>query len=124
MSKNKPYPKWVYHKTLPAKIISSDELEKYLEEGWKKSPAEFCHTPDFGVDPKDKAAVQQLGEAVTGVADFLDAELNLDKMTSNELDEVSEKHLGETFKGSKVAKIIKMKEAMKKEEALSKKEVN
>lgn len=32
---------WVYHKEYPAKIVSSDEYEDFLREGWVDTPAKL-----------------------------------------------------------------------------------
>lgn len=34
----KNYPKWLYHETLPATIVNSEEEEKNLGRGWQDEP--------------------------------------------------------------------------------------
>lgn len=88
----KTYRRWIYHKTEEAKIINSDEFKAYEDDGWKDSPAEFCKTTDFGVDPKDKEKVQTLGEAIEGVADRLNGELNVKVMDKEQLQMFAKEH--------------------------------
>ncbi len=87
------FKQWIYHATEEAKIINSDEFEGYQDDGWKDSPAEFCKTTDFGVDPNDSAKVQALGEAIEGVADRLNGELNIDEMDKDQLEDFAKEHL-------------------------------
>ena len=88
----KIYRRWIYHKTEEAKIINSDEFDAHEKEGWKDSPAEFCKTTDFGVDPKDTEKVQALGEAIEGVADRINGELNVDVMDKEQLAMFAKEH--------------------------------
>ena len=89
---SKIFKKWVYHKTETPKIINSDKYEEYEKEGWADSPAKFAKIKDFGVDESDPAAVQVLGEALEGVGDRLNGELNIDVMKKKELEEYARKH--------------------------------
>ena len=86
------YRRWIYHKTEEAKIINSDEFDSYKDDGWKDSPAEFCKTTDFNVDPKDKEKVQALGEAIEGVADRINGELNVNVMDKEQLAMFAKEH--------------------------------
>ena len=88
----KIFKRWVYHATNEPKIINSDEFKGYQKDGWKDSPAEFCKTTDFGVDPKDKEKVQMLGESIEGVADRLNGELNLKVMDKDQLEAFAREH--------------------------------
>lgn len=88
----KIYRRWIYHKTEEAKIINSDEFDSYEKAGWKDSPAEFCKTTDFGVDPKDTEKVQALGEAIEGVADRINGELNVNVMDKEQLAMFAKEH--------------------------------
>ena len=83
---------WIYHATNEPFIINSDEFKGYEKKGWKDSPAEFCKTTDFGVDPKDAEKVQMLGESIEGVADFLNGELNLSVMDKDQLEAYARGH--------------------------------
>lgn len=89
---SKVYRRWIYHETEKAKIINSDEFKGYETDGWKDSPAEFCKTTDFGVDPKDKEKVQTLGEAIEGVADRINGELNVEVMDKDQLEMFAREH--------------------------------
>jgi hypothetical protein len=86
------YRTWIYHKTEEAKIINSDEFESYKEKGWADSPSCFVKTTDFGVDPKDKEKVQALGEAIEGVADRINGELNIDVLDKEQLEMFAREH--------------------------------
>lgn len=35
------YPKWLYHRTLPAVIVNNPDEHKALGDGWAESPADF-----------------------------------------------------------------------------------
>ncbi len=35
------HPQWIYHRTEEPKIIDSDDLAGYAEEGWATTPAAF-----------------------------------------------------------------------------------
>jgi hypothetical protein len=89
---SKSYRRWVYHAELEPKIINSDEFEKYEKEGWADTPAKFAKIKDFGVDENDPAAVQVLGEAIDGVKDRLNGELNIDVMKKQGLEEFARQH--------------------------------
>jgi len=89
---SKVYRRWIYHKTDAPKIINSDEFKGYEKDGWKDSPAEFCKTTDFGVDPKDAEKVQMLGESIEGVADRINGELNVAVMDKEQLEMFAREH--------------------------------
>lgn len=84
--------RWIYHSTLPPQIINSDEFEKFSDDGWADTPAKFAKIKDFGVDENDPAAVQVLGEALEGVGDRINGELNVDVMEKKDLEEYARKH--------------------------------
>jgi hypothetical protein len=83
---------WVYHATLAPKIITSDKFEDYKNVGWSDTPATFAKIVDFGVDETDPSAVQVLGEAISGVAERLNGELNIGKMDKQQLEDYALKH--------------------------------
>jgi hypothetical protein len=103
------YRRWIYHKTEAPKIISSDDFKDYEGKGWKDSPAEFCKTTDFGVDHKDPAKVQTLGEAIEGVADRLNGELNLDVMDKEQLEMFAREHFNVELDRRKNIKTLRNK---------------
>lgn len=39
------YPKWLYHPTLPARIVPDEAAHKALGAGWVESPAD-CVAPE------------------------------------------------------------------------------
>jgi len=92
---------WIYHKTEQPKIIDSDDMEEYKEEGWRESPAPFLSVKDFDVDPDDMVAVQQLGDTVQGVVDALNGALNLDEMDIEGLEEYALEHFGQEIDAEK-----------------------
>ena len=85
------YRKWIYHKTEAPKVIDYDGED--LDEGWADSPAEFLKLEDVGIskaltdsgDEGETQKAQQSLEAVQGVVDSLNGELNLDEMSKEEL---------------------------------------
>jgi len=85
---------WIYHETEEPKIIDSDDFEQYEKNGWADTPAKFIKLDDFGVDPDDHISVQQLGDAVEGVAKSLNGALNIWKMDKDELEEYAREHYG------------------------------
>ena len=86
------YRRWIYHKTEEPMIINSDEFDSYEAKGWKDSPAEFCKTTDFGVDPKDSEHVQMLGDTIEAVADRINGELNVSVMDKEQLEMYAKEH--------------------------------
>lgn len=46
-----PYPKWLYHKELEAKVVHSEDEEKGLGGGWEESPAAFQLEGKEELDP-------------------------------------------------------------------------
>ena len=95
------YKTWIYHATEEAKIINSDEYEKYYKEGWQDSPAPFLLYEDLGLDSdkikaKDDEEIVKASiifKAVEGVIDCINGELNLDEMSKSELEDYARKHL-------------------------------
>lgn len=43
---NKVFKKWIYYKTKEAIIIDSNDLDGYLTDGWRESPADFEKVSD------------------------------------------------------------------------------
>lgn len=77
---------WIYHETEDPKIILSDEREAYKADGWSDTPATFIKTTDFGVDPEDSLAVQNLGESIEGVKNAANGAINIDIMDKKQLE--------------------------------------
>lgn len=90
MSKN--FRRWIYHAKNDPKIIDSCDFEKHEKAGWADTPAKFAKIVDFGVDENDPAAVQVLGEAIAGVNERINGELNLELMSKDELEKHARKH--------------------------------
>ena len=88
----KIYRTWIYHKTEDPKIVNQDEFESYKIKGWSDTPATFAKIKDFGIDETDASAVQVLGEAMEGVKDRLNGELNISIATKQELEDYALKH--------------------------------
>ena len=82
----KDFKQWIYHETNKPKIINSSEYEDQRALGWADSPAEFIKLEDVGIDKvkteagdKDETAkAQQALEAVEGVVQSLNNQLNID----------------------------------------------
>ena len=88
----KIFKRWIYHAELEPKVINSDEFDKHEKEGWADTPAKFAKIKDFGVDEDNQASVQVLGEAIQGVSERLNGELNIDVMNKKQLEEYALKH--------------------------------
>ena len=86
------FTRWIYHATKDPIIIKSDEFEKYESEGWAGTPAKFAKIKDFGIDENDESAVQVLGEALEGVNDRINGELNIGRMNKDQLFDFTNKH--------------------------------
>jgi hypothetical protein len=102
------YRRWIYHKDFDPKIIISNEFEKYESEGWADSPAKFSYIPDFGVDPEDEVKVNMLGEAIDGVADRINGELNISVMGKNKLEEYARRHFDVELDKRKSLKALRL----------------
>lgn len=98
---------WIYHKTEAPKIIDSDDMESYHDEGWRESPAPFIDIKDFGIDADDSVGIQQLGDMVQGVADSLNGALNLDEMSADQLREYALDHYGKHLDERSRAKTLR-----------------
>ncbi len=57
------YPKWLYHRTLPACIVHSVEEHMQLGSGWEESPAAFGIETHPGGPPDDTMAEESWTEA-------------------------------------------------------------
>ena len=88
----KLFRRWIYHATKDPKIIMSNEYDAYEKDGWSDTPATFAKIKNFGVDEEDPSAVQVLGEAIEGVKNRLNAELNIDVMSKIQLEEYAFEH--------------------------------
>ena len=108
---------WIYHETEEAKIINSNEREEYFSEGWADSPARFINLEDMGIDndkiqdgdEHETAKAQQALQAVDGVVDYLNGELNLDELTEEQLEKYLLKHFGEEADKRSTAKTLRVK---------------
>lgn len=107
----KTFKTWIYHPDHEPKIIDSDQFEEYEDKGWFDSPARFIKTTDFGIEPDDVMAVQALGESIQGVADSLNAQLNLEDMRPKDLKDYALEHHGMTIKGNR-EKLLKQVRAL------------
>ena len=106
------YRTWVYHETEEPKIVDSEDAQELYDNGWKDSPRYFVKTTDFGVDPDDEIKVQQLGEAIEGIAESLNGALNLQEMSVKELKAYAEKHYGKKLKAVVKPKMVEEIEAL------------
>lgn len=87
------YRTWVYKSKEEAKIIDSDDKQKYLDDGWADSPAAFIDIKeDFGIEPDNTMEVQGVGSAIDGVAKYHNNLLNIEKLTRKELDLFAKNH--------------------------------
>ena len=104
----KTFKQWIYHKTKKPKIINSDEFEKQKALGWSDTPADFVLISDFGIDGSDPAQVQVLGEALAGVSDMLNGQLNIDTMKRKDLEEYTNKHFNVQIDNFKSIKSLRL----------------
>ena len=63
----------------------------------------------FGVDEEDPAAVQVLGEALAGVGERINGELNLEVMSKKELEEYAIKHFNYDLDLRRTKKVLQAK---------------
>ena len=89
---SKIFKTWIYHETNEPKIINSNEFDSYKADGWSDTPATFALIKDFGINGDDPSQVQVLGEALDGIKDRLNSELNFDVMKKAELEEYARRH--------------------------------
>ena len=74
------YPKWLYHKTLPEKVVNSKEEHDALGKGWEETPAAF--------DKKsDEASQESTGDKNQGSKEPDIKKVNFAAMTVKELKE-------------------------------------
>lgn len=91
---------WVYHKDQEPKIINLVDLKEFIANDWRDSPAAFLNYVDVGIDMKkleekdDKEILKasQVFDAVEGIRECLNGELNLEEMSKEELETYSKKH--------------------------------
>lgn len=119
---SKIFKTWIYHETEEPKIVNSDEVESYFKDGWADSPIEFMDKSDFGIDQdkldegdfNEMMKGQQVVEAVKGVTDALNGELNLENMSKLQIKKYAEKHtdLKLVMSKTKPKLIAQIREAM------------
>lgn len=88
----KTFKQWIYHSTEKPKIINSDEYKKHEADGWADSPVKFAKIANFGINGDDPSEVQVLGEALKGVSDRLNGQLNIEVMKKKELEDYARDH--------------------------------
>jgi len=103
----KNFKRWIYHAELEPKVINSSEFDKHISEGWADTPAKFAKISDFGIDENNAASVQVLGEAMAGVSDRLNGELNIDNMKPKELEDYALKHFGVDLDRRRSVKVLR-----------------
>jgi hypothetical protein len=99
---NKDFKRWVYHATKSPKIVNDSEFERLQAEGWADSPAEFMDLTLVGLDlakiaagdKQEIAKAQQAKDAVEGVKNALNGQLNLKQMSKAEVKDYAADHLG------------------------------
>jgi len=97
----KDFKRWIYHESKPPKIINDSELSEYGDE-WRDSPAAFLKLEAVGIDndkveagdQDETAKAQQALEAVEGVVQSLNNQLNIDIMNKNQLEAYIHEHYG------------------------------
>ncbi|QDP63205.1 MAG: hypothetical protein Unbinned1520contig1002_3 [Prokaryotic dsDNA virus sp.] len=104
----KTFKQWIYHKTKEPKIINSDDFENHKAMGWSESPADFVLISDFGIDGNDPTQVQVLGEALAGISDRLNGELNISNMKRKDLEDYAKKHFNVEVDNFKSIKSLRL----------------
>ena len=79
-----------------------------MNDGWAASPAKFAKIKDFGVDENDASAVQVLGEALQGVGDRLNGELNIDVMKKKDLEEYASTHFNVILDNARSLSVLRL----------------
>lgn len=105
----KDFKRWIYHATKDPKVIDDSDFERMQAEGWADSPAEFMDLSLVGLDlakiaagdQEEIAKAQQAKDAVEGVKDALNGQLNLKSMSKEEVKDYANKHLGLDFDNKK-----------------------
>ena len=96
----KDFKQWIYHETKKPKIINYSQFEEFHALGWADSPAQFLKLESVGIDkdkieandPDETAKAQQALEAVEGVVQSLNNQLNIDTMNKNQLETYIKEH--------------------------------
>jgi hypothetical protein len=112
---SKDFKCWVYHETKKPKVIKSSELETFFALGWADSPAQFLKLEAVGIDKdkidagdeSEKAKAQQALEAVEGVVQSLNNQLNIDSMNKNQLEAYIKEHYDIDLDKRKTLKALK-----------------
>lgn len=73
------YPKWIFHKTEPAKIVNSEAEHAEAGEGWEETPAAFHQKSDEATE----ASNEDQGEGEQKASELEKA--NFAKMTNAQL---------------------------------------
>ena len=96
----KDFKMWIYSETKQPKIINNSEFEEQKALGWADSPEQFLKLEAVGID-KDKtdagdeqeiAKAQQALDAVEGIVQSLNNQLNIDTMNKNQLEAFIKEH--------------------------------
>jgi hypothetical protein len=112
----KDYKQWIYHETKKPKVINSSKFESFEALGWADSPARFLKLEAVGID-KDKiesgdeeeaAKAQQALDAVEGVVQSLNNQLNIDSMNKNQLESYIKEHHGIDLDKRKTLKSLRI----------------
>jgi hypothetical protein len=93
---------WIYHPSEEPRVIDQADYDQYYAQGWRDSPASFANVAAFGINPDDPVAVQQVGDAVQGVADALNGALNLNEMEKDEILLYAETHFNRDLSPQKL----------------------
>jgi len=99
------YPKWVYHKTEPEKVVYSKEEYDALGDGWKETPAAFIEEQaEAPQEPKANKAEGEQGTAPIQEKDF--TKMKVAELKAYLIEKgVDESELGGLKKDELIAKI-------------------
>ena len=97
----KLFQQWIYHKTSDPKVINVKHLPQQEKLGWSPDPVKFVNLVDFGVDASSKEQVQQLGDAIMGITDRINCELNFNVMKKKDLMTYAKRHFNKKLIASR-----------------------
>lgn len=111
----KDFKQWIYHETKKPKIINNSEFEDHKALGWADSPAQFLKLEAVGIDKEkinsgdeqETSKAQQALDAVEGIVQSLNNQLNIDQMNKNQLEAYILEHYGIDLDRRKTLKQLK-----------------
>lgn len=103
---SKIYKTWMYSATEEPVIINSDEIDKYLKDGWEQTPAKFVSLSAMEIDTDNMLEVNAVGELIYLAADIENQALNLDTMKRMDIKKWAFEHFKIDLKIEKKSRMI------------------